>query len=394
MEKKEFDVFELIRIILKNIRMILAIVLIVSIIAVAYSLLTHEIWRSDTTFYAVGGSSVGMSIDIPGLSGLTSGLMGMDNATDALNFISIMESRSFSEEVINEFDLIKYFKLKDEDPLANMDDALIKLRKVVKIGLGEKTNLISVGVETKDKKLSKDIANFYTKRLDTYNRHQKITKGKRNRAFLEERVNELKADVDSLLVANKIFQEKNKAINLENQSMALIESYSTTVAEKMKSDIELEMALLNYTEDTPIIKQLKAKNNALKGQIKNLESSQKGLKPDYMIDIAKIPNLSVQLAQLRLKLEIAQKLLEYLYPQFEAARIEEMRDMPTIEIVDTPRESGRRVRPKRAMICLISAFAALCLATLIAVIKESIANNQHRLSDVTKSLHKRNDSAL
>lgn len=371
--------------------MIIGLVAFASVIAVTYSLLTHQIWSSEATFYAVGNSSSAMALNVPGLSGLTSSLIGADNASDALNFISIMDSRTFSEEVIQEFDLIKYFKLKDDNPLANMDDALFKLKKMVKINLNEKTNLISITVETRDKTLSSDIAGFYVSRLDVYNRQQKITKGKRNREFLEERVNELRSTVDSLLIANKTFQEKNKAVNLENQALAMIDSYSSTVAEKRKAEIELELALMDFADDTPVIKQLKAKNEALQKQIKSLESGKNGLKPDYLIDIAKIPNLAVQMAQLRLNLEITQKLLEYLYPQYEAAKIEEIRDMPTLEIVDMPRESGRRIKPKRALICIVTAFSAFCLSILVAILKESIKNNSRRISEIKMTLHNRND---
>jgi tyrosine-protein kinase Etk/Wzc len=387
MEKREFDIFELIKIIARNRKLIILIVLVVSLGAVAYSLLTPEIWSSGASFFAIGSSSSALSLDIPGFSGLANGLMGLENQADALNFITIMESRTFKEEVIRKFNLISYFRLDNEDPIVNLDNALRKMKKIIIIDLEEKTELVAIVVETKNKKLSKDIVDFYLQHIDEYNRLQKITKGKRNREFLEKRVAELRINIDSLLIANRNFQEKYKAIDLEGQSLALITSYSDAVAEKMKADMALDLALINYSSDSPIVKQLRVQRDALAKQIKNMESDKSGLKPQYMIDIEGIPNMAVQMAQLKMNLGIAQKVMEYVYPQYEAAKLEELRDMPTIELVDSAREAGIRVKPKRAIICLISAFAAFWFAIIIVILKEIIKNNQKRISEIREALH-------
>jgi tyrosine-protein kinase Etk/Wzc len=387
MEKREFDIFELIKIIARNRKLIILIVLVVSLGAVAYSLLTPEIWSSGASFFAIGSSSSALSLDIPGFSGLANGLMGLENQADALNFITIMESRTFKEEVIRKFNLISYFRLDNEDPIVNLDNALRKMKKIIIIDLEETTELVAIVVETKNKKLSKDIVDFYLQHIDEYNRLQKITKGKRNREFLEKRVAELRINIDSLLIANRNFQEKYKAIDLEGQSLALITSYSDAVAEKMKADMALDLALINYSSDSPIVKQLRVQRDALAKQIKNMESDKSGLKPQYMIDIEGIPNMAVQMAQLKMNLGIAQKVMEYVYPQYEAAKLEELRDMPTIELVDSAREAGIRVKPKRAIICLISAFAAFWFAIIIVILKEIIKNNQKRISEIREALH-------
>jgi uncharacterized protein involved in exopolysaccharide biosynthesis len=388
MDKHELDIFELFKVLIKNRRFIILLVLIVSIAAVVYSLLTPKIWKSEASFFAVGSSSSSLPLDLGGLSSIAGGLIGMDTETDAINFTTIMESRSFQEEVIRKFDLIKYFKQNNKDPLVNMDKALQKMAKTVFIGLGSKTSLITIAAETKDKKLSKDIVEFYLSRLDQYNREQKITKGKRNREFLEERVKELKLNMDSLLVLNRKFQEKNKAVDLESQAVAMINAYSDVFSEKMKADIELEIARLNYDNNSPILQDIVKKRDALTKQITNLETDKSGLKPDYIIDISKIPSMEVQYAQIKLNIEIAQKVLEYIYPQFEAARLEELRDMPTIEIVDYPRESGIRTKPKRAIICIVAAFVSFFLACFLVIIKEIFLRNQDRFRDIQEAIKK------
>ncbi|PKN80868.1 MAG: hypothetical protein CVU48_00685 [Candidatus Cloacimonetes bacterium HGW-Cloacimonetes-1] len=391
MEKREFDIFELVRIVLANRLAIIILVIISGIGAVAYSLLTPEIWSSRASFYAVGSQSSSLPFNIPGMGGLASKFMGAETNTDALNFVTVMHSRTFSEDVIRKFDLIQYFKLTDQDPLGNMDDALRMLQKIVSIGYGEESGLITVQVETKSKALSKDIVDYYLERLEVYNREQKITKGKRNREFLEQRVNATRAIIDSLLLANRDFQVKNNAIDLETQSQALINSYAEIIAKRMNIDIEMELAKVNYGANSPLIENLQTRKDAMVKQIRELETSNSGLKPQYQINISNIPNLAEQLAQLQLNLEIQKKVFEFIYPQYEAARLEELRDMPSLELLDSPREAGRRVRPKRAMICIITVFAAYCLGVFLALFKEILLNNKTRISEVRNSLKKSNE---
>lgn len=381
MEKREFDLFELVRILLKNRGFILVFVGIVAIAAVIYSLVTPQIWSSQASFYAVGESSSSLPINIPGLSGLTSSFFGGTGGVDSQNFLTVMNSRTFGEDVIRKFDLIKYFKLTQPDSLARMDKALEKLREnMVSLGLDDNTGLIRVSVESKSKSLSRGIAQYYVEKLELYNREQKLTKGKMNREFLETRVTETKAELDSLILAVRDFQARNRAVALEAQSTALIEAYSRIIAEKISLDIEYELARQNYASGSPQLSEMETRRAELSRQIREMESSSDNLKPRYLIDIASLPNLSSQYAQLKLNLEIKSKVFEYLYPQFEAARLDELKDMPTLEILDSPREAGIRVRPRRAIICVVATLIAFILAALIVLVKAVLVNNWDRFT--------------
>lgn len=387
MDKKEFDFFELLRIVLKNRKFIIIFVAVVSLGAVIYSLLTPQIWESSASFYVVGDQASALPINIEGLSGITSQLLGGDNAQNAINSVTAMSSRGFSEDVIRHFRLIQYYKITESDSLMAMDKALKRLRKkTVSIDYSTDTGLVSVSAETKRKKLSRDMVDYYLQKLETYNREQKLTKGKMNREFLEGRVRATEAEIDSLLYAVKDFQTRHNAIDIETQTESLISSYSDVIATKMQTDIELELARKNYAPDSPVVDELKSRSDALGRQIRELEAGGGALKPRYLIDIASLPDLGTQFAQLKMNLEIQSKVFEFLYPQFEAARLEELRDMPTLDILDTPREAGMRVRPKRAMLCLIAFALALVAAVIIALIKNAFELNKDRFREIKKEL--------
>ena len=62
----ELDLIEVIRVILKNRRLIITIVTISAIAAVVYSLLTPQIWQSEASFYAL--SDKGTELAVTGTS--------------------------------------------------------------------------------------------------------------------------------------------------------------------------------------------------------------------------------------------------------------------------------------------------------------------------------------
>ena len=387
MEKREFDFFELIRLIIRNRKFIIIFVAVVSVAAVIYSLVTPQIWRSTATFYVIGDQTSSLPFNIDGLSGLSAGLMETTNSQNAINAVTAMNSRQFSEKVIRHFNLIDYYKITTQDSLKAMDSALRMLHtKTMKIGSDPETGLVTVSADTKDKKLSRDIVNYYLQQLEIYNREEKITRGKMNREFLEARVNETRAEIDSLMLALKDFQQRHNAVDIEAQTSSLIKSYSDIIATKMSTDIELELARKNYAENSPIVLELKDRSEALAKQIRQLEVGKEPLKPRYLIDIGSLPDLATQYAQLKMNLEIKSKIYEFLYPQYEAAKLEELKDLPTLDILDTPREAGLRVRPKRAVMCIIAFALAVVASIIIVLIKNALELNKERWQEIKKEL--------
>jgi uncharacterized protein involved in exopolysaccharide biosynthesis len=381
MENNSLDMIELLRILYVSRKLIAIIVIVVALAAVVYSLLTPQIFSSQASFYAVGDNISQLPFDIPGLSGITSSLLGSESSQKAENFIEVMESRVFAEDIIRKHRLIDYFKLDHPDSLRNMDDALKAFsKKIVSFDYSETTGLLRVKVSTKSKQLSLNIVNDYLTKLDEYNRHQKVTQSKLNRQFLEKRVHETKATLDSLIMVNRKFQEGTKAIHLESQAKALIDSYGAVIADKMKLEIELELAKANYGIGSPFTKNLELRKEGLEKQIIDLERS--GNTPEYLISIGKIPEVASQYARIQMDMEIYKTLFTYLYPQYEAARLSELRDMPSIELLDTPRLAGRRDHPRRAIICIFSTLAAFVLAVAVAMLREVWNRNQIRLRKI------------
>jgi uncharacterized protein involved in exopolysaccharide biosynthesis len=383
----ELDLIEIARIVLKNRRLIIAIVSVTAIAAVVYSILAPEIWRSEATFYALSEKKLELSGSDSTLGKLARDLLEQNAQNEAMTSVNIMNSRSFSEKVIKRFNLIDYFELSDPDSLSNMDDALKQLSGIVNVDYNEDSFLIFLQVESKSKTMSKEIADFYLSNLENYLQQTSRVRGRRNRVFLENRLSELRSQIDDLNNAISRYKTEKNAVDIEIQSQELLEQYSTLLASKMKLEIELELAKSYYAMDTPMIRDIVSQIDVLQQQILELEQSTDPSINRFRLDLSRIPSLQEGISKLQLELDILLEVQEYIRPQYESAVLEEQKNMPHLEILDMPREAGRRIKPRRAMICIVSTLMAGFFAIFLAICKESIFSQAERIKELKDTLH-------
>jgi len=392
MNKNGLGLLDIMLVIAKRKYLVITICCLVAIAAIIYSLVVPQYWESKATLMPIAesgglGSLGGGIIDILG-----SGLLQTDKYDMAVDFIYIMQSRKFQEEVIRKFNLIPYYKIDEPDTLKAMELAVKQLSEsTMQIFYDQKTYLVNIIAETKNKELSRQIVQYHLDSLNKYILHSKMSKGRQKREFLEKQVNNHLQTVDSLSTQIRDFQKTNRSIDITQQTQAQLELYSEIVSEYMQTEIEHSLALSQYSSDSPAVIALAEKMQLLKQKIKSLENSGSDLVPEYIVQIDKIPDLAMQYAQLMLNLEIEKKIIEYLYPQFELAKLEEVKDLPTFEVYDAPQLAGIRSKPKRALTVVLSTVAAFILSCVLALIVESLqGENKEKITAITTALfHKK-----
>ena len=386
MNKNELGLLDIILVIAKRKTLVISICLLVAIAAIIYSLVVPQYWESKATLMPIAESGSLGSLGGGFMDLLGSGLLQTDKYDMAVDFIYIMQSRKFQEEVIRKFNLIPYYKINEPDTLKAMELAVKKLSEsTMQIFYDQKTYLVNIIAETKNKELSRQIVQYHLDSLNKYILHSKMSKGRQKREFLEKQVDSHLQAVYSLSEQIRDFQKKNRSIDITQQTEAQLELYSDIVAEYMQTEIEHSLALSQYSADSPVVINLAEKLQLLKKKIKSLEKSGSDLVPEYIVQIDKIPDLAMQYAQMMLNLEIEKKIIEYLYPQFELAKLEEVKDLPTFEVYDAPQLAGIRSKPKRALTVVISTVAAFILSCLLALIIESLQGENKEKTQAIKA---------
>lgn len=386
---KEIDILDVLLILAKHKKFIFWITFIVSIAAVVYILLVPELWVSTATILPAQDQSDQLSFGgSSSLLGLGSSLLGGSMQVNGLELLIIMNSKTFSEEIIERFNLIEYMEIDIEDSLIAKEEALINFTENIRdIGINDENGLIHISIKTKDKYLSTKIANYYWEKLEEYNLRNRMSKGKQKRMFIEKRVNEVQSTISNLSNLLLKFQEKNNIIELKEQTNTIVGLYADLIADKTKKEIEMEYYLQIVDTKNPIADKLILQNEILADKILDLEINSKD-KKNYILSIDSIPQLSLEYANLKMNLEIQKEVYSFLYTQFEQAKIEEIKDLPTIEIIDKAKPAGIRSEPSRAKFCITMFIISLLFSSILAYINEMIKTEGiiTKLNDLKKEI--------
>lgn len=361
MKERSLDILALLVEIAKRKKIIIWCTGVMSVVAVAYSLLVTQYWRSTALVYPSSQTGNELSIAASMLGTLGSSLLS--SGTEGTHQLVILQSRSFSEDVIKRFKLDDYMELTEPDSLKRLDEAIKQYRsEIVGFSLDETSQVITINATTSDKQLSADIANYCVSKLLEYNSKDRKTKSSLQREFLEKRVRELNAQKDSLLTQMKQFAENNKTIEIEQQSKGTLDLYTNIIAQKKAAQIELEYARKFYGDKSPNTMLTEQKFNMLNQQQTNLE---KGLDTaQYLLKMSSLPELSRQYASMQLDYQVFTQVYQFIYPQYEAAKLAELHDAPALDVIDYARPAGLRQSPKRALICIFTFIGAFLFSTL------------------------------
>jgi tyrosine-protein kinase Etk/Wzc len=259
---------------------------------------------------------------LPGLSGL--GKLG-SYFTQADVAIAILRSRTVHEALVRSFDLQKVYK----DP--KFEDAIRDLRgnSAIKIATD---GTIAVTVSDHQPARAAELANAFLAQLDAYNQKYRASHARRTRVFLEERVTE----TDSLLRVSEqslaAYQRVKGTIVIPQEARGAMDAAANVMAEKIRAEIELEVMRTYASSSNEELRNLEARVLELRRKVGGLPATQVGG------------------AELIRQVAIKQQLLAVLTSQLEEARIREVMDTPTIQILDIARPPESRTWPRRSLI--------------------------------------------
>jgi uncharacterized protein involved in exopolysaccharide biosynthesis len=343
---------------------------VVSIFAVVYSLLVEQKWTSTVSFMPSYSSSQTSSAMNNLLSGGLGSFLGSNQARSEV--LDLLTSRTLLEEVIEQFDLISFFEIEDDDTYMIRHKILEKIRDdVLSVGQNEETGIVKISVTTPDRFLSAKIADYIVKELDHYYRYDRLTKGKEEREFLEKRIQDIQQEMNELSASIKFFQKEYNLLELDKQMPPLLTSYTEVVSEYLATELSVNV-LKNYLP--PINEQVKREEYKLKELLKQIQKMETGNKSiiSYQVPLDSIPTITQKYTLLKTKSDILKKTYEVIFPQFELAKLQELRDTATIQIIDDAVPAGQRTYPKRAKFCIIAFFMAFWVSSFFSIIYESI----------------------
>jgi|GEM_PF-3925421 len=212
----DVNLIDYLRVLWKQRKVVIAITCISIIVTAAACSLLPPLYKASTTILlpekrgaTSALSSLVSNFDIPMPIDMQSSLFSR-----ASNFKDILESETLAEMVVDGLNLERVFP--DSD---NKDSLVSHVRKMIKIK--EKSGVLVVSVETRDPKLSRDVANYYILALDDYNQKNNVQLAVKTRVFIEEQLSEARADLAEAEERLQRFKSESMKVKVSERELVL-----------------------------------------------------------------------------------------------------------------------------------------------------------------------------
>jgi capsule polysaccharide export protein KpsE/RkpR len=296
----------------------------------------------------------------PGLAALAGNMFGI-NESGGL-FVGLVRSRTVQEHIVDRFDLQKVYWSRYKE------DARKRLNKNTEAEEDRKSGVISITVTDESPQRAHDIAQAYLEELDRLVSEESVSSARRERMFIEQRLTVVKADLEDAEKQFSAFASKNTTLDIKEQSKAMVDAAALLQGQMIAAESEMQGLEQIYSANNVRVRALKARVDELKAQLQKLGGTDASLLPgapqgdEFYPSIRKLPLLGVEWADLYRRTKIQETVYELLSQQYELARIQEAKEIPTVNVIDAANVPQRKASPHRLLIILIATAIALACA--------------------------------
>ncbi len=301
--------------------------------------------------------------------------LGGSNSTPSAVFGAVLKSNELAWDVLNRYDYYNIMGVSNYNQKNNMAKAFAEK---VNVSESKKDPSISVSLQYDDPMIVSDIANAYVKALDKYNLENSYTSTSRLREYIENRLSVAEEELDSAHKELREFQEKNKAVSISKQTEATLELLAEMESQKVALEVEKAAKEKSYGEPAREIEQLEAQIEAINKNIDRLTNSENASVPievengnvEFYIPLTRIPALNYDESKLLLRVKAKTGVITMLTTQLEQTKLDEAKDMPTINTLEIAEPPQNAVKPKKILNVILGFFASLFLGIFIIFIGE------------------------
>jgi uncharacterized protein involved in exopolysaccharide biosynthesis len=368
----ELSVLELVPVIWSQRRWLAKVIGVGALISIGIALLLPNVYTSTARLMppdsqALSGTSLLSALAGGGsATGLAGGLLSAK--TPGSTFIGILESQTSLDDVIDRLNLRDVYHNKFYVDARNA----LKARTV--IDEDKKSGIISIAVTDRDPNRARDIAKAYVEELGKLVNKSSTSSARRERIFLEERIKSVKADLDADSLALSTFSSHNATFDPQRQGDATMETVGRLQGELAGAQAQLSGLRAQYTDENMQVRAVRGRVAELQNQLQKLggvSSNSSDVDPknsQLFPSVRQLPLLGVTYYDLYRKVNIQQEIYEILTKQYELAKVQEMKEIPPVKVLDEPEVPERKSSPHRSLVVLggilIAGFAGIIWAVI------------------------------
>jgi capsule polysaccharide export protein KpsE/RkpR len=288
-------------------------------------------------------------------------LLGMK--TSGALFVGMLHSRTVQDRLIERFSLRTVYGVR------LWDQARTILADNTQIAEDRKSGIMSVTVTDQNPQRAAAMARAYVEELDRVAAQVSTSAARREREFIEQRLSAVKADLDSAAKDFSQFASKNATLDIKEEGRAMVQAAAALEGNLIAAESELKMLQQIYTDQNVRVRSVQARVTELRQQLDRLgglggkafapgTGATLGTNGGYPT-IRNLPLLGVTYADLYRRVKIQEAVFEALSQQYEMAKVQEAKEIPSVKVLDAPVVPERKSYPPRLLITALTSLLAL-----------------------------------
>lgn len=358
---------------IKHQRFVTPFVLVITVSVMVAAFIMPKWYKSTSSVFVAEKTDL-----LGGLDGVSSlmksfaparALSSLTGNSELDRYLAILKSSTVLNAVIEKFDLVNVY-----------DITSYPVEKTTKELLGnveflqEPEGNLTITVYDKDPQRAADMANFFVDRLNAANAGLAVQNARANREFIEQRYHKNLADLAAAEDSMRAFQQRYGVVAVPEQTEASIKAGAELSAQLALRQVQAGVLRRTQSADHPSVVAAEMEIQELQHKLVQMNAGT-GVAPGGMnvfIPFKKVPQMGLEYLRRYREVEIQYKILQFITPLFEQAKVEEKRETPSVIVLDRAVPAERKAKPKVALYTLIAFVGSLLVAILVVFFREML----------------------
>jgi capsule polysaccharide export protein KpsE/RkpR len=298
-------------------------------------------------------------------------LLGLKTSSDL--FIGVLQSRSVQDDLINKFDLRKLYGDR------RIEDARTDLSNRTEITSDHKSGIVTIKVSDHNPQRAAAMAQEYVDQLNKIVVTLNTSSAHKERVFLETRLGQVEQDLEAAEKDFGQFASQKTALDVREEGRAMLTAESELEGQLIAAQTQLEGLRQIYTDENVRVRSLQARIAEYRRQLQKLNGkantgadNETGTTPDSEIfpSVRQLPILGVTWADLYRRTRVQEVVFETLTKQYEIAKVEEAREIPSVKVLDAADVPEKKSFPPRMVLILSATMLVLVFGSAWVLQKE------------------------
>jgi len=295
-----------------------------------------------------------------GLSSIVQDVAGVKTSGDL--FIGVLKSRTIQDGLIGKFDLRKVYGVR------TWVEAREKLDDRTDISSDRKSGIITIKVTDRSPQRAAAMGREYISELNWVITQLNTSSAHRERVFLEDRLQQVKGDLEQAEKDFGEFASKNATLDIRDEGKGMVEAAGSIEGELIASETELQGLKQIYTAENVRVRTVQARVDELRRQLRRIggkagtaASTESSDDASVYPTIRELPLLGVSYADLLRRTKVEEVVFATLTQEYEQAKVNEAKELPSEKVLDPPEVPEKKSFPPRLLMTVLGGLGGLAV---------------------------------